>query len=264
MHYVLEFGGGLGDVLYQLYERGAYNVLRDLQPGDTADVWIVSHNPHVGELFQWHPKREQLNVRQVGYWSPDQDRERRRTLGMPSPHSNSLLPAKDTLMEFHVCPDELAYVQRLESLAPYVLVAAGAGLPDRNIPDSVVETILNNLDCNVILVGRSYDRLGRYESLKGVSGPRIENAIDRLSVPATARLVQQASGLVTAHSALNLLGWKERIPQLLLYPQSVLDQHARGGRYDQWMFGAHRTDTVHGLFDNFTPDMVTRFKENLK
>lgn len=84
-HY-LEYGGGLGDVLSQLFYRGSYNVLRDLRPGEKAKVALITHNPFAQELFEWHPKQAQIAVVDCGYWNAvEADPARRKKLGLPAP-----------------------------------------------------------------------------------------------------------------------------------------------------------------------------------
>lgn len=258
MHYDLEYGGGLGDMFYQLYERSSYNVLRDLAPGDTAQVVLVVLNPFAHELFAHHPKRDQFVVRTEGYWAPANDVAERQARGLAPAGANYRLPVKTGGVEFYPSPEDQA---RLDALPErYLVLAAGAGSPDRSFPDALVRDVVEELRLGsrlpVVAVGRSYERDGRSEP---VMPPTVINYVDQLSVAGTAKLVQRAAGLVTAHSALNLLGWCERVPQLLLFPQSVLDHHAVNGKYDQWLFGAQYPNTVCARFDDYTPEHVRRF-----
>jgi ADP-heptose:LPS heptosyltransferase len=85
--------------------------------------------------------------------------------------------------------------------------------------------------------------------------------VDQLSVPGTAVLLQGALGLVTCHSALNILGWHLGIPQLLLYPDAVRDRHFR--RKDQWSFGADNGKTWHSTFQEFRPQLLEDFVKGL-
>lgn len=264
-HYVLEFGGGLGDMLYQCYQEGAYNVLRDLEPDDTADVNLVVHNPAAPELFEWHPKRSQMRVQYHGYWSPANDEYERRIRNLPPPGSNYALPSKDRQLTFYPSPADLLLLQ---SLAPkgYIVFAASAGTPDRIMPDvlqlRIIHRLLERTELPIVFVGRTYERDGRWEPVP-IDHPRLHNLVDKLSLPGTCHLVQQAAGLVTTHSSLNLLGWCENRPQLLVYPQNVLDRHVHQGLYDQWLFGANRPTTTHGLFEHFDEAWVDQFITHL-
>src|SRR5437773_1411884 len=70
MHYYIEYGGGLGDVLVQMHAGGSYHLLDHLSPGDRATVVLITHNPHARELFDYHPRADQFEVRDLGYTSP--------------------------------------------------------------------------------------------------------------------------------------------------------------------------------------------------
>ena len=68
---------------------------------------------------------------------------------------------------------------------------------------------------------------------------------------------------MTCHSALNLLGWHLRKPQLLLYPRSAWERHIRVP--DQWAFGIGYPETVHAAFEDCTEwpqiaSLVDRFE----
>jgi len=72
--------------------------------------------------------------------------------------------------------------------------------------------------------------------------------IDRLSVPGVAHLLARAAALVCCHSALNILGWLLRKPQLLLYPETVRARHIAAR--DQWAFGVDFPECRHATFDD--------------
>ena len=268
-HYTLEFGGGLGDIFDQLYYRGAYNILRDLESQDTANVLLVTHNPHAKELFEWHPKRMQFEVQALGYWLVEDDTRIRAERGLPPAGSNGFLPVRDSVIEYHPNPEDRKLLKKHVQGKRCIVLSPGAGTQDRTIPwellrEEIIPRLLEVADrFQLVAVGRNYDRHGRTE-YDFSEVPGVLDLTDQLSVPGTAWLVARASGLLTSHSALNLLGWNERVPQLLLYPQNVLDRHCPNGKYDQWMRGANRSDTVHCLFSEYTPEHMTQFIRNLR
>jgi hypothetical protein len=114
------------------------------------------------------------------------------------------------------------------------------------------------------MIGRSYDRplddrSDWREEYQWDDRAGVVNLVDRLSVPGTGMLIQNAAGVVTAHSSPCLLGWIEEKPQLLLYPQTVLEAHSPNGMIDEWLFGILRRNTVATTFDGYTDDHVRRF-----
>lgn len=262
--FTLEYGGGLGDMLAQMYERGSYSLLETLGEGDHATVHLVCHNPSAPEVFTHHPNRDRMTVLSHGYWSPEEDGPERRKRGMPSPGCNYQLPARPWAVTYYPHPSDTAVLEAVTS--SYLVLAPSAGQPDRTLPpeclDLIYDYLLEHTPFQLVVTGCSYDRDGRYEP-PVPAHPRIINAVDRLSVPGAGRLLQRAAGLITAHSALCMVGWLEHKPQLLLYPQHTLNRHAKNNQYDQWLFGATRASTVHGLFDTFSTAQLAAFVQHL-
>jgi hypothetical protein len=261
----MEFGGGLGDVYYQLYAKNVYNVLWNLGPHDTATVWLVCLNPYAAELFTSLPTADRIDLRVIDYGAMVADPGLRKRLGMPPHGITGQIPAVPGPIRFPVTPQDTAV---LDPLTPgYVVLAAGAGTPDRTIDGALFKRVIGDFllqapGRQLVLVGRNFAREGREEPSLPTHA-RLVNLVDQLTAAGSAQVVQKSAGLITAHSALNLLGWLEHKPQLLLYPQAVLDRHARNGRYDQWMFGADRQTTVHGLFERYDTSWMLQFLQHL-
>jgi hypothetical protein len=284
----LEFGGGLGDVFNQMYHNGAYNVLRDLRQGELARVALFSHNPSAKELFEWHPKRAQFRIIDCGYFCiAEEEKVEREKWGLPM--VPQILPTKDKFIEFFPNPVEwmpdnrnIAYIinertrraQRrllIEDRFPgrrqskqltdaeewkIVVIAAAASEPSRNLPPEFVDSVCKELITQGYLpvqVGKSYPRFDRRE----YHSPLAVDLIDQLTVPATAILLQQSWGLITCHSALNILAWHLRKPQWLLYSKSIYERHIKNR--DPWAFGIGRDDTIHCLFGHETDILLHNF-----
>lgn len=275
-HYYIEYGGGLGDVWQGMYTRGSYNVLRDLEPDETATVALACHNPFARELFEWHPKRNQLELLDLGYWDVRDDAEHRGKHKLPRRGALGRLPEKPNGprdIEFYPSPEDLDVFKELATTRPirqdggqFVVFSASAGEPDRNLPPAIVRQILERLhqeNVPVIAVGRSYARNDRVEQAIECDLPNFINLIDRLSTPGTAFLLSRATGIVTCHSALSLLGWYMAKPMLLLYSKPSYERHIvpRNGRKgpDQWAFGIENGRTVHCLFEQFEGAHLDRF-----
>ncbi len=62
MHYHFEFGGELGDVLYEVFRTGVIGLLNGMEPSDTASILLVCHNPFAAEIFSFHPKAAQVRL----------------------------------------------------------------------------------------------------------------------------------------------------------------------------------------------------------
>lgn len=251
MRLYLEFGGGLGDIFYQMFHGGGYRALRTLAPQDRALIALITHNPHARELFDHHPRVRQFDIRDLGYWTPGDDAAMRRRHGLPAQATR--FPAGSGAPEFYPSTDDREWLDRLEGTAS-VIFSVSAGLPDRNVPAPLVEALIElalRHALQPVLVGRDYQRFDRRE--QRVGHPRALDLINRLTVPGVAVAVRRSAGVVCCHSAINILAWLLRIPQLLLYPQSVYEQHI--ARRDQWAFGIDFEECRHARFDS--PDLLS-------
>ena len=168
-------------------------------------------------------------------------------------------------MQFYPTEKDKEVLARLNG-QPYVVLSAAAGEPSRNIPGPLLDLIVRRLlkipGLRLVISGRDYQRLDRAEVRVNCRDPRVVDLVDQLSVSGTAALLQGALGLVTCHSALNILGWHLGIPQLLLYPDAVKERHFQ--RKDQWSFGVDDGKTWHCTFQEFRPQLLEDFVRFLK
>ncbi len=257
MRYI-EFGGGLGDVIHQVFTDGGYRSLEALLPHERVKIGIISHNPACASLFDHHPKRAQLDIVTPGYWCPEEDTKMRRIHDLPRYDGTPIDSRPPVLpVRFYPSPTESCALARITRQKRLVVLAPNAGEPDRDIPFGVMQYILNRLlqaDCIPVQVGLDYARNDRPpEQRYGriFRGPFID-MVGFLSVPATLELVAKAAGVITCHSAVNMMAWHQQRRQLLLYPNHVLARHFL--RPDQWSFGVWREPwsalTHHGLFQD--------------
>ena len=70
MKYNIQFSGGLGDVINQIYTTNKYAFLEKLKPEDIVDIVIICSNPFADELFKYHPKANQFNIKLFNWWHP--------------------------------------------------------------------------------------------------------------------------------------------------------------------------------------------------
>jgi ADP-heptose:LPS heptosyltransferase len=245
MNLYLEFSGGLGDIFYQMFHGGGYNALEKLTSEHHAVVALITHNPHARELFDYHPRASQIEVRDLGYWLPENDAAMRRRHGLPlGTHEFPAAGAPD----FYSSPGDREWLDGLNA-APYVVFSVSAGLPERDVPTNLVEHLVDLAVAHSllpVLVGRNYPRLDRRE--QRLRDGRVLDLIDRLTVPGVAAAVRRSLGVVCCHSAINMLAWLLRKPQLLLYPQSVYNRHIAAR--DRWAFGIDFEECRHARFDS--------------
>jgi ADP-heptose:LPS heptosyltransferase len=270
MDYYFEFGGGLGDIFHRFFSGGEYRAIEKCGPQDHARITIFSINPFADELFKWHRKKNQLDVKLFEYWPDhisDIDSTNRTRYGLPQQSAIMRLEKTAEPVTFYPSAEDLEIIQRLDGLK-YVVVAASASNDLRAFPDAILTQICEEAkehNIHIVAVGRQYVQQSgckRREPAVPKNGLTID-FVDRLSVPATARVVEGAEGVICTHSAISLLAWHLQKPVLLLYPQEVFDyhiaQHPRPGFYTT--FGLDYATTRHALFQNFSRQLMRDFFE---
>lgn len=263
----LEYSGGLGDVLWELYRNDSFNSLNNLKPDERARVVLICTNPHAAELFTHHPKANQIDVTVFSDWL-DNDQNLRKLNNLPDQNGIDQLPyvrPESVLIKFTPSSEDITQFEMIGD-EPFVLISATAGTPERNIPKEILKQIVSSLvekNIKPIFVGRNYYRLCDRKELESIEefGCGTINMIDRLTVPGTCFLLNHSLGLVTGHTALLMLAWRLRKPVLCLYPKSVVERHFR--KPDRWSSGIDNGYTIHGLFNSYNQSMQKSFERIL-
>jgi hypothetical protein len=254
----IEFGGGLGDVIHQVFTDGGYRSLEALLPHERVKVGIISHNPACATLFDHHPKRHQLEIVAPGYWLPEQDASMRRAHELPRYDGTPIDP--NLPLNFYPSRSEVQALDRITRRHRLIVLAPNAGEVDRDIPFARMTDILDRIRDTEFVpaqVGLDYERNDRPPEMRYSKYHRAPfiDLVGYLSVPATLALVASAAAVVTCHSAVNMMAWHQKRRQLLLYPEMVRQRHFV--RPDQWSFGVWREPwsalTHHGLFHDSHP-----------
>ncbi len=262
----IEMHGGLGDLFIALHETKAAEELEALGPGERARVTIISHNPFADELFKWHPKAAQIDVvNSRHFFMPPYDDKRIRTdAGVPEMMPPSRAPRERAPISFYPSPDDLKILDADLPNVPFLVIAptsSGMEIENRNLPlASIVHmcAVAKVVKVPVVFVGRTYQGPHAHkEPLKRPSGQGIVDLTDRLSVPGTAEVVKRSRATVCAHSALLLLSWFERKPNLVMYPPKYkwhdFDNPSPFG------FGKDYPETTRMLFTEFSPSKFATF-----
>lgn len=246
-HYV--FGGGLGDLINDIYRNDGYAALQGAPRSEKCRVSIISHNPACKELFQHWPGGADMDVRQYEYWLPEQDRTMRLRNNFPRETPQKPRPSWG-LFNFHNHPGDAEVLEELPD--EYVVFSVSAGTPDRSFSDDLVSEILFEFDCpEMVFVGRNYERNGRPKEIEWI-GTDVTSFVDRISLPATLNVVRdpRCKGVVCAHSSISMLAGWENKPQLLLYDEATRQRHFQAK--DQWSWYAYERDNVfHSTFDQW-------------
>lgn len=259
---ISEFGAGLGDVITLIYNSDRYTRLEHLKPHQKAMIVLMSHNPHAKELFLWHPKASQFDIRDLGFWWPSEDKEKRSQHNLPPAQPLHLFPQGS--VKFYPSPQDFKVLDTLSSF-PYIVINTAAGGVDRNIPQDIYEDAIKTI-CDdgqkehgfrAVVVGRKYNTSNRVEH-DFVPRPGLINLIDKLTVPGTIELVARSRGVFCCHSAICLISWYLKKPVFLTYPKHVWEREFKKPPH-QYTLGKDWPTTIHLEFEKYTNQQIRRF-----
>lgn len=265
----IELHAGLGDIFLSLHRESYYENLFALTSRNRISIYINSHNPFVREIFDWHPVHERLDIFVSRQFFPENTNpEVRVKYGFPPEFRHGPFRPRDPgPLPFYPSPLDSRILKDLVPRRPFLLAALSASSPPKSIPAWIAEAAVGECRSRgipVILTGRTYHPLFNpllklHHEEVVVGGDGVVNLIDRLTIPGTAIVLKRCSAMLSCHSALNILGWFERKPQFLCYPESIRRLHFSRQEPDLWSFGKDYPETRHMTFDRFTPQSFGRF-----
>jgi hypothetical protein len=265
---VIELFGGLGDVFLSIYHTKNYEILDTLGPEDRATVTLLVHNPHVKELFSWHPKRAQLDLIEYGLVTPP-TAETRKAMGLPAPTWDEIGLRPPHPLTYYPSPADAEALAQLRAAGDYIVFNIAGGQADRNLSPAVVEEaarLATDAGYKVVTVGRTYNHLtridgpwaGHHEEPRLSPRAGLIDVVDRLSVPGTAQAVAGAAAVFCCHSAICLLAWFMKKPVFVLYPKRDPEQgYFKNG--SPWTFGRDYKDTIHRTLGEWRPEDFCNF-----
>lgn len=263
--YYMEFVGGLGDAILRLYFSGQswYGALDGLGPDERATVALMCHNSNLREVFEWHPKKDQIEVKDFGFNKgihPWENSDWRVANGLPKDAPCPPYTPSKTL-RFYPSPEDTELLDWLRG-ERFLVVGATAGTPDRTVPEKIrydAARLALREGYRLVVVGRSrYFDDGRTGDLDRLRSEDIVDAVDWLSVPGMIEAVKLSSGVVAAHSATTLAAWCERRPVFLLYNDWTRRTLIPNGPVG-YTVGIDRPDGDHMEFSEYTPDRFLRW-----
>jgi len=272
----VEFGGGLGDIINQMFRTPNYRYFEGITEKTAA--LLITHNPYAAEIFKYHPGRELIEVIMEHWVHPHEAEEKIRR---PLLHKGyvRIMPsnAANTPVNLYISPEDRQIIDDMvNNSSPderpagqacrYIVIQPFAGMRERDIPVDIVKSVISHVvseyNLKVILAGRSYERIGAdHSEEKGdlfIDGETpdlsVINLIDRLSVPGVLEVVKNCALFFGSHSSLNIAAWHYNKPCVVLYDEATKERHFR--RTDEWSFGKDNRTTRHGLFEEFSLRML--------
>jgi hypothetical protein len=264
-----EYVGGLGDAILRMYFSGEvwYKLLERLPPKEHAVITLMCHNPYLAEVWQWHPKRKQIHVVDLGFTTPFhpwENKEWRVANGLP-PEAPCPPHAPAATMEFYPSISDWKLLTPLMSNEPYIVLAATAGGAGKSFPDEVRRSVISAITkarFKCLVVGRSMylKREGRDRDAEPAFG--VIDAVDKLSVPGMIEAVKGAAGVVSADTSVLHAAWQEHRPVFLLYNQWTAENLVPRGP-GGYMQGIDRPDTDHMQFSEYTNERFSNWAGKL-
>lgn len=263
----MEFVGGLGDALMRMYFSGRewYGAIEKLPAGGRAEVVLMCHNPYLAEIFKWHPKRKQIDVKDFGFkthFHPWENKEWRVAHGLSKESVCPPYAPADTL-KFYPSPSDKEILDELHD-QKFVMLSATASTPEKSIPAAMrqeMATAALSKGYKVLVVGRRYYfKDGRTNDIEIVPG--VIDAVDSLTVPGTIEAVKLSRGVLTAHSAALHMAWSEKRPVFLLYDEATGKSVLPCGPVG-YMSGMNRHDTDHMEISAYTRGRFLKWMEKL-
>lgn len=260
MSLYMEYIGGLGDAILRMYFTGRvwYEALDTLPPGDRAKVVLMSHSPGISEIWKWHPKRDQIDVLDLGFktpFHPWENEEWRVAHGIPNQSPCPPWAPSETL-KFYPAPSDYELLNQLRN-EKFIVLAATASTPEKSIPAAIrqeMATTALEMGFKVLVVGmRHYFKDGRANDIEIVPG--VYDSVNNLSVPGTIEAIKLSAGVMTAHSASMNMAWSEKKPVFLLYDDHTGGLYLPGGAVG-YMQGMNRPDADHMYISQYAKERL--------
>lgn len=261
MHFV-EFGGGLGDIINQCYRTGNYKSLESI--AQKTAILIHCHNKFAKEIFTQHPRQDLFEIFEIRYGGyptfPDgfDAAETRLNLIIKGYRTLPKTPApqvKDVV--FYPSPSDQPVLSELPPR--FICFQPFSGTSDRDIPPQIVKAIDDyaaQIGIPLVVIGRNYERIGKFTREEFTSSHSVVNYIDRLSVPGTIELVKRASLFIGGHSCMILVAWHNRVPNYVLFPEHHANEYFRPGQVHYSTFGQDYPETRIDLFSGFSLEKI--------
>jgi len=246
--------GGLGDIIMGSSAEET-ELLQELEPGERAEIFLGTHNPNAVQLFDFHPKRAQIDIKRTGWHPFHEEAEVRKKLEVAPPWPQPF--AVDMRTHYYESDEDKKVLAELPNI-PFYVIAAGAGERFRNIPIEIISQITDSLarqGIACVMIGASYDRGRDYKPSNNLRfEPTLEktnviNLIDRLTVPGAMKLMRMSKGVICCHSGMYMYLRNIRKPFALLYPDHV--QTYSINQRDHYSVGFDENNTYFSTFANF-------------
>ena len=255
----IEFGGGLGDIINQMFRTTNYRYFETITERTMA--LLICHNPYATEIFKYHPKKDLIEVR-LEPWSHPREAETkiRKPLCSEGYFRRKPLMRQNVGIKIYSSLEDKKLLESIEG--KYAVIQPYAGTRERDVPAGIINTtskyLADKYNLKSVIIGRSYirERANHSEEIGAIfdSNENVINMIDTLTVPGTIEAVSNCALFFGSHSSMNIAAWHYKKPCVVLYDEETRKRHFQ--RTDEWSFGKDFKDTRHGFFGEFSVKMI--------
>jgi len=275
-HRYHEFWGGLGDILNHVYWLPCYGALPSMKEGERAFITVSSHNPHAHELFLWHPKAAQITICNIGFHCSFQDPSSRDPLKLPRGGCFHSLPGGP--VEFYPHPSDGPAIDDARGLGRYLIFACASAEQDKYVPQPIVDAAAARAlaaGWSIVVLGRNYihhlydfprDTNSWRKEVRIAPSGGVLDLVDRLTVPGVMKVIQGATGVFTAHSAVCMASYNMKKPTFVLYNEFAKKTYLPkpGEPWQGYFHGAGNPNCENAWFPEYTESRMDRWLAGLK
>jgi ADP-heptose:LPS heptosyltransferase len=265
---IITLGSGLGDILTVIHSTNCYTQLEDIPDTERVRINLTSPNPFVKELFLWHPRASQFEIKEFGYFFDDDKQSMRKQLGI-EPSSPPFKSVNTRDIRFYSSPSDKDVLAKLDG-KKFVAVFSSAGSDGRFFPSEICQSIVDAVGgtaMTMVAGGRNYEPKYPIKAMKVRAEWRppekdfVVDLVDQLSVPGSIELLRRSAAVIATHSSMCLMAWYLKKPVFLLYPKSYGDNRRNHAAF--YWFGAKVGPNVDTSFEEYQPEMLKHFLSGL-
>lgn len=266
---VIDFAGGLGDVLNVFYLTDAYQILKE---NKNTLVLMRSHNKHVTKFLEHQGYTNIIDLSSAWENSTaeffiEAKDKLQNICGLNVENINLIGIKQRQFSEIKSIPDSKTIkfiMDKKEELILNLLIDKNiipihptAGSSDRNIPDIILYDIIDKLialNFVPVLIGNS--------NIQNTYRKEVINLEHlNMSIGFSIELIKSCKYFIGTHSSMNLVAWHNNIKSLILMSELTYVSHFFDTLEEKtvWNFGAYNIINNINIFPFYHKQLVSNF-----
>lgn len=281
---VVNFGGGLGDVICQSFKFNIYNNLCNrIKNGDKPIIHLISTNKNSKELFTSIPHIDKSTICDFSELYPNFFEQ---TFSDPVERLKTIQELTQNFLQHkynidyinHLLVDELplnpifypteADLKILNTYKgeSFVVLHASSGDQGRSFPEKIITKIINYFSkyCMVVRIGsdNSHIVMPQKEIIAKSHTYNFVSLVNRLSVPGALALMQMAKGVIVSDSFASCFTRFIDQNTLILLPYNY-PKYGFEDKSQRQIYFSHfdRNNVIPVLWENLDDNILAKFRE---